>query len=199
MYWVPVLPSYGSQSVAFLWRPVGWFAERGRLTGFYMGAALALNGLIFVQMLVIKKLVLVFVFSWTFDCCQFSTAFPLHFAYLLLGAGGCFAGCVCVCVGGGGGGWAAWDGLRVGYWTGVLWPIFLFVTFSHPTLWTLIEYFLCKIALYLWWINPILKCYIVSLYYCPALCSLVDWPLLNHINESYITDVWLRPKYNSGF
>ena len=110
MYWVPVLPSYGSQSVAFLWRPVGWFAERGRLTGFYMGAALALNGLIFVQMLVIKKLVLVFVFSWTFDCCQFSTAFPLHFAYLLLGAGGCFAGCVCVCVcvcvcGGGGRGW----------------------------------------------------------------------------------------------
>ena len=103
MCWVPVLPSYGSQSVAFLWRPVGWFAERGRLTGFYMGAALALNGLIFVQMLVIKKLVLVFVFSWTFDCCQFSTAFPLHFAYLLLGAGGCFAVCVCVCVWGGGG------------------------------------------------------------------------------------------------
>ena len=108
MYWVPVLPSYGSQSVASLWKPVGWFAERGRLAGFYMGAELALNGLIFVRMLVIKKLVLVFLFSCTFDCGQFSTAFPLHFAYLLLGAGGCFVAfrvvCVCVCVWGEGGG-----------------------------------------------------------------------------------------------
>ena len=71
-----------------------------------MGAGLALNGLIFVLMLVIKKLVLVFLFSCTFDCGQFSTAFPLHFAYLLLGTGGCFVAfrvvCVCVCGGGGG-------------------------------------------------------------------------------------------------
>ena len=106
MYWVPALPSYGGQSVAFLWRPVGWFAERGRLTGFYMGAALALSGLIFVLMLVIKKLVLVFLFSCTFDCGQFSTAFPLHFAYLLLGTGGCFVAFRGVCVWGFGGvGW----------------------------------------------------------------------------------------------
>lgn len=82
-----------------------------------MGAALALSGLIFVLMLVIKKLVLAFLFSCTFDCGQFSTAFPLHFAYLLLGTGGCFVAFrgVCVC-----GGLAAWDGLRVVYWTGVL-------------------------------------------------------------------------------
>ena len=86
-----------------------------------MGAELALNGLIFVRMLVIKKLVLVFLFSCTFDCGQFSTAFPLHFAYLLLGAGGCFVAfrvvcvCVCVCVCGGGGGLAAWGGLRIVY------------------------------------------------------------------------------------